>query len=410
MKRNKKSIQESYNMIMKQLSKDVKHLIEQYSDDDLDEIGYIDYADVDECDETDECCESRTRRRSLRSMNEMARSAVKRTINPKSLANVRDAASRRGFDVDWAIDAKPSPKFDDIELLHRYVAALLVYKQPCPKTEEEIDEIGIFKNYAHKLIDEGTGTLDDIQTLYAEQDRIGDRQRRGTTRAIKGWKKAEQQPSEDFNFDEEEPTPAPVNDEPDYPAYDESEPETSIENEPDYPAYDEPETEPETSIEDDSDYPAYDEVDSESENAVIKEITNIQALTEEDFNDPAMNASFNEFNNRYIKLNGRKIGFDITIKNDDESEEKTITIWGDSFGDVLRKLNIITMAGISSSGEFFTIESNNVINEFRKRYVRTLSDDVRDTIDDEAEDLKVKAFDSAKNIDDIISEIEEYAG
>ena len=98
--------------------------------------------------------------------------AVNRTVNPKSFANVRDAIVRRNYDEDWASSVFPLSKFDAEELLHRYVSALLIFGKECPQTEDEIDEIGVFAEYAHKFIDEMGGTLDDIKRLYEKNDKV----------------------------------------------------------------------------------------------------------------------------------------------------------------------------------------------------------------------------------------------
>ena len=95
---------------------------------------------------------------------------VNRTVNPKSYANVHDAIVRRNYDEDWASSVQPLSKFDAEELLHRYVSALLIFGKECPQTEDEIDEIGVFAEYAHKFIDEMGGTLDDIKSLYYEKN------------------------------------------------------------------------------------------------------------------------------------------------------------------------------------------------------------------------------------------------
>ena len=98
--------------------------------------------------------------------------AVNRTVNPKSFANVRDAIVRRNYDEDWASSVFPLSKFDAEELLHRYVSALLIFGKECPQTEDDIDKIGVFAEYAHKFIDEMGGTLDDIKRLYEKNDKV----------------------------------------------------------------------------------------------------------------------------------------------------------------------------------------------------------------------------------------------
>ena len=99
-------------------------------------------------------------------------SEIHGAVNPKSYAIVRDAIVRRNYDEDWASSVRPLNKLDAEELLHRYVSALLIFGKECPQTEDEIDEIGVFAEYAHKFIDEMGGTLDDIKSLYEKNDKV----------------------------------------------------------------------------------------------------------------------------------------------------------------------------------------------------------------------------------------------
>ena len=408
---NKTLFESSYNAIMNALSEQVKKIIaekmasiEECGDVDVDECGEN---LVDECgDIFDECYESLKKKNKSQALNEMA---VKRTINPKALANVRDAASRRNFDETWATNVEPLSKFDDVELLNRYVAALLVFHKECPQSEEDIDKIGVFKNYAHKMIDEGTMTIDDVINLYNQQDKLSARPRRGTARANKSYASAatKENPSADFNFDSEDTAPV---------APEATEPEAVEPKTPDYPAYDEVETEPETPANDELDvdnFETFDEEGEEETSGEIVEIDNIKAVTKEQFDDPKMIDSFVNFNDDVILkrvVDGKpQIGFEITITDEDKEESKTHEIYGDTFGEVLRNLNVITTASLSNiATNFFSIKTNQTITIFRKRYATITSDeDEIDKLDEDIDDFKVKCFNSAKTIDEIIAEIDK---
>ena len=128
--------------IMSQFAKQFQTVLEKYcADDDIDECsdvdecGNLDEDDLEECGET---YESRNFRpvNSCRHPNVINEMAVTRAVDSKALANVRDMISRRGFDRTWATNVPALPKFDDIELLNRYVAALLVFHEQCPTTME----------------------------------------------------------------------------------------------------------------------------------------------------------------------------------------------------------------------------------------------------------------------------------
>ena len=181
MKKNVKNrlFEQQYNNVMKRLGTAVRRILEsEVCDIDEDE----DDVEIDECDDKEanlvdeddleECNESYNRISRMYRLDEMARAAVNRTVNPKSYANVRDAIARRNYDEDWASSVRPLSKFDAVELLHRYVSALLIFGKECPQTEDEIDEIGVFAKYAHKFIDEMGGTLDDIKRLYEKNDKV----------------------------------------------------------------------------------------------------------------------------------------------------------------------------------------------------------------------------------------------
>ena len=99
------------------------------------------------------------------SLNEGAK--VSRTIDPKLWATVSSACSRK-YKATMGEDAIPPVKDDMQTLMARYVAGLIIFKQPCPQSLADIDKIGAFKQYAHKLLNNMGCTLYDIQVLYNE--------------------------------------------------------------------------------------------------------------------------------------------------------------------------------------------------------------------------------------------------
>ena len=98
-------------------------------------------------------------------LNEAAK--VQRTIDPKLWASVQSACSRKYKDT-LGEDAVPPVKDDKDTLLARYVAGLIILKQPCPESLSDIDKIGAFKQFGHKLINVFGCSLYDIQVLYNE--------------------------------------------------------------------------------------------------------------------------------------------------------------------------------------------------------------------------------------------------
>lgn len=370
---------------------------------------------TDECGGVKKTNESVEVRRQPNVINEMA---VMRAVNSKSLANVRDAISRHNFDEKWATNVPPLEKYNDIELLNRYVAALLVFHKPCPTTMEEVDEIGVFKNYAKKMIEDGTVTLEDVQKMYDGSPALAERPRRGTARAAAGWRKA---PSQDYNFDDdespetpaaEEPSNEPINDpEPEIPSYDESDNEEDdgefipepMDNEEPEPAIEEPATEePEVSIADGED--AAEEAAAAGE---IVEIENIEDLTIDEYYDPNMNISFNAHNEKNILLQDGRVGFNIRICNEDDEVLGEYTLLRNNFGRALEDYTIASQATITATTDaFYDLQITQVINVFWKDFNQKLSDDQQDEIDNKVQKLHYRAFQAVKSADDIIKALE----
>lgn len=397
-------------------------LLKMFEADETDEC--VESEDTNECDgskKTDECGGSKKTNESFMRnhpnvINEMA---VLRAVNSKSLANVRDMISRHplpngAYDEQWATNVVPLPKYNDIELLNRYVAALLVFHKPCPTTMEEVDEIGVFKNYAKKMIEDGTVTLEDVQKMYNGSPALAERPRRGTSRAAAGWRKA---PSQDYNFDDEDNVETTSEPEPEIPAYDETEPE------PEIPAYDEDNEEEDGEFipepmdnEDVVDEPAGDEVSIEDgEDTVeqaaasgeIVEIENIEDLTIDEYYDPNMNASFNAHNDSNILFQDGRVGFKIRICNEDDEVLGEYTLLRNSFGRALEDYTIASQATITATTDaFYDLQITQVINVFWKDFNQKLSDDQQDEIDNKVQKLHYRAFQAVKNADDIIKALD----
>lgn len=97
-----------------------------------------------------------------KSINEMARLAVERTIDKKLWLSVASTCSRnKSTDAE---NIRPIGS-DKENLLNRYVAALIIMRKPCPKTEDDIDTLKTFKLVAKRYLQLG-GTLQEIQDLY----------------------------------------------------------------------------------------------------------------------------------------------------------------------------------------------------------------------------------------------------
>lgn len=97
-------------------------------------------------------------------INEMARTSINKTIDKKLWATVSSTLSRNRDNK--GILTRPGRSSKE-ELLQKYVAALLIMKDPMPQTESDIDKIKTFKLIGHAYLNMG-GTLDDIKNLYMQ--------------------------------------------------------------------------------------------------------------------------------------------------------------------------------------------------------------------------------------------------
>ncbi len=98
-----------------------------------------------------------------KSLNEMAKRIDHRTLDRKLWLSVASVCSRnKATECEFV---KPMKKLTKDDLLNRYVAALIIMKKPCPKSERDIDKIKVFKLFGHRILDLG-GTIEEIQQLY----------------------------------------------------------------------------------------------------------------------------------------------------------------------------------------------------------------------------------------------------
>jgi hypothetical protein len=344
--------------------------------------------------------------------------AIQRAVNSKALANVRDAASRRNFNETWATNVEPLPKFDDIELLNRYVAALLTFHKPCPQTMEDVESIGIFKNYAKKMIEDGSVTLEDVKKLYDNSPGFAVRQRRGTKRAASGFRK---EATADYDFDHEDekpaeqPAPAPA-----APVIDDD--DDDVTPEPEFVNNEEPEFVPEEpeAIDDADEELAVaeeqpDDVQDDAEEQSdpipedeVHEIDNIEDLTVEDYYNPGMNASFAAHNPDHFVYRDGKIGFDIHIYDENEELLGEYTLLRDSLGKAIEDFTVITMSTLSAmSDNYFDFRISKVINVFYKSFYRKLDDEQSDQLDNRIQKFYYSVVQGAKSLDDILKAIDE---
>ena len=103
-------------------------------------------------------------------VNSLNEARINRTIDRKLWLTVASICSRnKSTNAEFI---KPLSKMSKDEILQRYVAALLIMKKPCPKTEQDIESIKTFKLFGQKFISLN-GTIDDIKKLYIENGGSG---------------------------------------------------------------------------------------------------------------------------------------------------------------------------------------------------------------------------------------------
>lgn len=90
--------------------------------------------------------------------------AVQRTIDPKLWASVSSGISRV-YKHDLGDSAKPIGTRD--QLLQRYIAGLIILKQQCPMSIDELKNSKAFPQWGAKLVEMGV-TIDEVQKLWNE--------------------------------------------------------------------------------------------------------------------------------------------------------------------------------------------------------------------------------------------------
>ena len=164
---------------------------------------------------------------------------------------------------------------------------------------------------------------------------------------------------------------------------------------------------PEDDDDDEFNIPAYDSVGDDEDD--VYEIENISELTLDQFYDSSMNASFANFNDDYILRDGKKIGFAVKINEDgEESNEREITIFRDSFGKALEDFDVILQASINNlSDRFYEFRISDVVKKFFKAFRNVTTDEMADEFDERADDFYYKCFANAESVDDVVEEIEK---
>lgn len=91
-----------------------------------------------------------------------------RTIDRKLWLSVASVCSRNRSTQAELV--KPMKKLTKDELIDRYVAALLIMKKPCPKTEKDFESIKTFKLFGKRILEVG-GTISEIQARYNDNEK-----------------------------------------------------------------------------------------------------------------------------------------------------------------------------------------------------------------------------------------------
>ena len=100
-------------------------------------------------------------------LNEMSKNISFRTIDRNTWLSVASTISKnRSTDAEFI---KPMKKLTTDELLQRYVAALLITKKQCPKSQKDIENLKTYKLYALKALENGA-SISDIKDLYNQNN------------------------------------------------------------------------------------------------------------------------------------------------------------------------------------------------------------------------------------------------
>lgn len=410
-----KMFEERYNKVMNEVARSVRAILERLDEDELEECFGDDC--IEECGDMFEDEDS---------LNEMGRRPVRSTINPKYKANVRDALGRRNYDEQWAASVKPLAKFGQDELLQRYVVGLLLLGKECPQTEEDIDDIAVFGEYARKFLAQG-GTLQEIIDLYNEQDKITIQKRQGSNRPVKAYRKPSDEPSTTFDFDNTEDGEEMIDEvEPVVNVEEEQEeevnvdeyPEITDEPEEEFPAYDDVDVEDaaevDLNMEDDEEDEMIDIMDDEEvededdEHNSYEVINNLDELSEEDYRDSNYNEAFTEFGangDEFIVENG-KIGTEVKFVADKDSE--VYTIWANSAGELFNMIYAIIYASFDLDNIFIETKLRPAVEAIYKMYMVKISDATDDANEELKDKVFLKCFDGIRNVSELVANLAKF--
>ena len=405
-----------FNRVLNRIAASVKSVIDE-CDDNVDECGLSEDDDdlmdgFDECD-GDDCFESFD---GMQHIDEMARTPKKRTIDPLLYKRVQASLAERRRSKKPLSTLQPNKGWSDEEVFNRYVSALLINGDPCPMTEEDVDKIETFAPYAHRFLNNGTYTIDDVIALYNAQDKHDISKKRGMKR---GSVVLATEPSEDHDFDDDSKNanipvqPTEVENDKVEDEVDETPAETTVDpldsdfEQDEYdntPSYDNSDDDEDIEDTEDVDDTVENNVEDEDDDFADTEIEDLDDITYEAANDPRMNKAFNNFNNREFIIDGKKIGHPITLIDRKTNDEAHVTIWGDTFADVINKCRVLRDAeqeAIYTSHNTFKCEKNPIFRRFCNKYFDVAEGhDDDDRVFDATEDY-------AENFEDIET-LEQY--
>ena len=409
-----------FNRVLNRIAASVKSVIDE-CDDNIDECGLSEDDDdlmdgFDECD-GDDCFESFD---GMQHIDEMARTPKKRTIDPLLYKRVQASLAERRRSKKPLSTLQPIKGWSDEEVFNRYVSALLINGDPCPMTEEDVDKIETFAPYAHRFLNNGTYTIDDVIALYNAQDKHDISKKRGMKR---GSVVLATEPSEDHDFDDDSKNanipvqPTEVENDKVEDEVDETPAETTVDpldsdfEQDEYdntPSYDNSDDDDDEDAEDTEDVEDTENVEDDDDDFADAEIEDLDDITYEVANDPRMNKAFNNFNNRDFILDGKRIGHTFVIINrKTKDEDGRVTVWGDTFADVIRKSVVLKNAELTASHSPFKTEKNPIFKQFvTKFYAIAEGHDDEDRIDNAVDDYS-ENFEDIETIDDYIAAYEK---
>ena len=121
-----------------------------------------------------------------------------------------------------------------------------------------------------------------------------------------------------------------------------------------------------------------------------------------------MNKAINNFNNRDFVLDGKRIGHTFVIINrKTKDEDGRVTVWGDTFADVINKCRVISDSEIASPQSQFKAERNPIFRKFMNKYFEVAEGHDDDDRIDNAVDDYVENFEDIETIDDYIAAYEK---